>query len=121
MRRRADVWDAVTVLGFLLLGGLLVLPLGKLLWASVVAEGGGLTLRHYAEFLGRPYYARTLGHSFLVSSLVTAASLLIALPLAWVVARVDLPGSLLLRTLVILPLVSPPFIGAYSWILLFGR
>jgi len=121
MRRRGDVWDAVTVLGFLLLGGLLVLPLGKLLWASVVAEGGGLTLRHYAEFLGRPYYARTLGHSFLVSSLVTVASLLIALPLAWVVARVALPGSLLLRTLVILPLVSPPFIGAYSWILLFGR
>jgi iron(III) transport system permease protein len=121
MRRRGDVWDAVTVLGFLLLGGLLVLPLGKLLWASVVAEGGGLTLRHYAEFLGRPYYARTLGHSFLVSSLVTVASLLVALPLAWVVARVALPGGLLLRTLVILPLVSPPFIGAYSWILLFGR
>jgi iron(III) transport system permease protein len=111
----------VTGLGFLLLGGLLVLPLGKLLWASVVAEGGGLTLRHYAEFLGRPYYSRTIGHSFLVSSLVTLASLAIALPLAWVVARLDVPGKLLLRTLVILPLVSPPFIGAYSWILLFGR
>lgn len=119
--RRWDVWSAVTGLSFLVLGGLLLVPLGKLLWASVVAEGGGLTLRHYAEFLGRPYYSRTIGHSFLVSGLVTAAALTVAVPLAWVVARVDLPGKPLLRTLVVLPLVSPPFIGAYSWILLFGR
>ena len=119
--RRWDAWSAVTGLSFLVLGGLLLVPLGKLLWASVVAEGGGLTLRHYAEFLGRPYYSRTIGHSFLVSGLVTAAALTVAVPLAWVVARVDLPGKPLLRTLVVLPLVSPPFIGAYSWILLFGR
>jgi iron(III) transport system permease protein len=119
--RRLDAWDAVTGLGFLLLALLLVVPLGQLLWASLVAEGGGLTLRHYAQFLGRPYYSRTIGHSFLVATLVTTASLLLALPLAWIVARVAIPGALLLRTLAILPLVSPPFIGAYAWILLFGR
>lgn len=119
--RRPDAWDGVAGLGFLLLGALLVLPLGKLLLASVVAPDGGLTLRPYAEFLGRPYYSRTIGHSFLVSGLVTAASLLVAAPLAWIVARVAVPGAVLLRTLAILPLVSPPFIGAYSWILLLGR
>ena len=119
--RRLDAWDGVAGLGFLLLGALLVLPLGKLLLASVVAPDGGLTLRPYAEFLGRPYYSRTIGHSFLVSGLVTAASLLVAAPLAWIVARVAVPGAVLLRTLAILPLVSPPFIGAYSWILLLGR
>jgi iron(III) transport system permease protein len=119
--RRLDVWDSVTGLSFLLLAALLVLPLGKLLWASVAADGGGLTLRHYVAFLGRPYYSRTIGHSFTVASLVTLASLTVAVPLAWIVARVPIPGALLLRTLAILPLVSPPFIGAYSWILLFGR
>ena len=119
--RRLDVWSGVTAASFLLLGGLLLAPLGKLLWASVVAEGGGFTLRHYAEFLGRPYYRRTIGHSVLVSTLVTVAALAVAVPLAWVAARIDLPGKALLRTLIILPMVSPPFIGAYSWILLFGR
>jgi iron(III) transport system permease protein len=119
--RRLDVWDGVAGLGFLLLGGLLVLPLGRLLLASVVTPEGQLTLRPYVEFLGRPYYSRTIGHSFLVSGLVTAASLLVAAPLAWIVARVALPGAFVLRTLAILPLVSPPFIGAYSWILLLGR
>ena len=119
--RRLDAWDGATGLAFVLLAGLLVLPLGKLLWASVTAEGGGLTWQHYAAFLGRPYYSRTIGHSFVVAGLVTVASLALALPLAWIVARVPIPGGPLLRTLAILPLVSPPFIGAYSWILLFGR
>jgi iron(III) transport system permease protein len=119
--RRLDAWDGIAGLGFGFLAVFLIVPLGKLLWASVVAEGGGLTLRHYAEFLGRPYYSRTIGHSFLVASLVTVASMVLALPLAWITARVVLPSATVLRTLAILPLVSPPFIGAYSWILLFGR
>jgi iron(III) transport system permease protein len=120
-RRRLDAWDGVTGAGFGLLIVFLVLPLAKLLWASVVADGGGFTLRHYVAFLGRPYYSRTIGHSFLVAGLVTLVSLLLAVPLAWIVARAAVPGALLLRTLAILPLVSPPFIGAYAWILLFGR
>jgi iron(III) transport system permease protein len=119
--RRVDAWDGVAGFGFLLLGGLLAWPLGRLLLASVVTPEGRLTLAPYAEFLGRPYYSRTIGHSFLVSGLVTAASLVVAAPLAWIVARVALPGAIVLRTLAILPLVSPPFIGAYSWILLLGR
>ncbi len=100
---------------------LLVIPLGRLLYTSVLDEAGRFTAKHYRDFLAYPYYARTIGHSFLVSGLVTAAALLVAVPVAFLVARVDIPGKTLLKTLAILPLVSPPFIGAYSWILLFGR
>jgi iron(III) transport system permease protein len=111
----------VTWIAFALLAVLLILPLGRLLWASLLDEGGGLTLAHYREFLAYPYYARTIGHSFLVSSLVTGFALIVAVPVAFILARVHLPGKAVLTTLAILPLVSPPFIGAYSWILLFGR
>ncbi len=121
MRDRADVWTGVTGIAFGLLVVLLVVPLGRLLWVSLLDEAGGLTLRHYRDFLAYPYYSRTIGHSFLVSSLVTLAAMVVAIPVAFLVARVDLPGKALLRSLAILPLVSPPFIGAYSWILLFGR
>ena len=121
MRNRFDAWTGVTGIAFALLLLLLIIPLGRLLWASLLAEDGGLTLAHYRDFLAYPYYSRTIGHSFLVSSLVTLCALLAALPVAFLVARVDIPGKAVLKTLAILPLVSPPFIGAYSWILLFGR
>jgi iron(III) transport system permease protein len=119
--QRRDVWTAVSGVAFVLLLVLLVIPLGRLLYASVLDDAGRFTAKHYRDFLAYPYYARTIGHSFLVSSLVTAAALLVAVPVAFLVARVDIPGKALLKTLAILPLVSPPFIGAYSWILLFGR
>ena len=121
MRNRFDAWTSVTGIAYVLLVLLLIVPLGRLLWASLFAEDGGLTLAHYRDFLAFPYYSRTIGHSFLVSSLVTLCALLVAVPVAFLVARVDIPGKAVLKTLAILPLVSPPFIGAYSWILLFGR
>jgi iron(III) transport system permease protein len=121
MRDRADVWTGVTWIAFGLLVVLLILPLGWLLWASLLDKDGGFTLAHYRDFLAYPYYSRTIGHSFLVSSLVTLAALVVGVPVAFILARVYLPGKALLTTLAILPLVSPPFIGAYSWILLFGR
>ncbi|HSB68875.1 MAG TPA: iron ABC transporter permease [Candidatus Methylomirabilis sp.] len=121
MRNRFDAWTGVTGIAFALLLLLLIIPLGRLLWASLLAEDGGLTLAHYRDFLAYPYYSRTIGHSFLVSSLVTLCALLVAVPVAFLVARVDIPGKAVLKSLAILPLVSPPFIGAYSWILLFGR
>ena len=119
--QRRDVWTAVSAVAFGLLLILLVIPLGRLLYASFLDDAGRFTAKHYREFLAYPYYARTIGHSFLVSSLVTLSALVVAVPVAFLVARVDIPGKALLKTLAILPLVSPPFIGAYSWILLFGR
>jgi iron(III) transport system permease protein len=121
MRNRGDIWTGVTGIAFALLLVLLIIPLGRLLWASLLGEDGGFTLKHYREFLAYPYYSRTIGHSFLVSGLVTLCALVVAIPVAFLIARVDIPGKTLLKTLAILPLVSPPFIGAYSWILLFGR
>ena len=70
----------MTWIAFVLLAVLLILPLGRLLWASLRDQGGGLTLVHYRDFLAYPYYARTIGHSFLVSSLVTLAALVVAVP-----------------------------------------
>lgn len=44
----------------------------------------------------------------------TALSLLFGVPLAWVLARVRLPGIGLLRALVLLPLVLPPVVGGLA-------
>src|SRR5205814_6903861 len=43
------------------------------------------------------------------------------LPLAWVLARTDLPGRHIVRALVLLPMVLPPVVGGVALLLAFGR
>jgi iron(III) transport system permease protein len=38
-----------------------------------------------------------------------------------VVSRFNIPGKRILNTMIVISLLSPPFIGAYSWIILLGR
>ncbi len=63
---------------------------------------------------------QTLGRSLLLMVTVTTISGLIALPLAWVTARTDLPLSKMWTILATLPLVIPSFIGAYLFNSAFG-
>ncbi len=51
----------------------------------------------------------------------TAASLVFGVPLAWVLARMRLPGMGFLRALVTLPLVLPPVVGGIALLLALGR
>jgi len=55
------------------------------------------------------------------ASAATAASLVLGVPLAWVLARVRLPGIGALRALVTVPLVLPPVVGGVALLLAFGR
>jgi molybdate transport system permease protein len=55
------------------------------------------------------------------ASAATVLSLLLGVPLAWVLARVRLPGIALLRALVTLPLVLPPVVGGLALLLALGR
>ncbi len=51
----------------------------------------------------------------------TAVSIVLGVPLAWVLARSRLPGIGLLRAVVTIPLVLPPVIGGIALFSAFGR
>lgn len=51
----------------------------------------------------------------------TALSLVLGIPLAWVLARVRWPGMALARAVVTIPLVLPPVIGGVALFSAFGR
>ena len=55
------------------------------------------------------------------ASAATAASLVLGVPLAWMLARVRFPGMAVLRALVTLPLVLPPVVGGLALLLALGR
>lgn len=59
--------------------------------------------------------------SLLTATLATAVSVVLGVPLAWVLARTTLPGRSVLRALVTLPLVLPPVVGGVALLLAFGR
>ncbi len=58
----------------------------------------------------------------LVSSLgATALSVVLGVPLAWLLARVDFPGRALVRGVVTLPMVLPPVVGGAALLFALGR
>ncbi len=59
--------------------------------------------------------------SIVTSLEVTAISLVIGTPLAWILARRRFPGKSLVRAIVTLPLVLPPVVGGVAMFYAFGR
>ncbi|MFE3444123.1 molybdate ABC transporter permease subunit [Nocardia sp. NPDC059180] len=59
--------------------------------------------------------------SLVCASSATVICLLLGIPLAWLLARADLPGRGLVRALVTVPLVLPPVVGGVALLLVFGR
>jgi molybdate transport system permease protein len=59
--------------------------------------------------------------SLLTASLATALSLVLGVPLAWLLARAEFPGRRLLRALITVPLVLPPVVGGVALLLVLGR
>ncbi|MCW2621310.1 MAG: NifC-like ABC-type porter [Frankiales bacterium] len=97
----------------LLGAALLVLPLVGLLTKTPWTRLPGL--------LGREQVQAALWLSLRCSLGALALSLLLGVPLAWVLARSRLPGLRLLRGLVTVPLVLPPVVGGVALLLAFGR
>ncbi|WP_411574416.1 ABC transporter permease [Streptomyces fradiae] len=91
----------------------LLLPL-----AGVLVQAPWGTL---GERLTAPAVREALGLSLAVSGWALALSLLLGVPLAWVLARVDFPGKALLRVVVMLPMVLPPTVAGVALLRGFGR
>ncbi|MBB6549775.1 ABC transporter permease [Nonomuraea rubra] len=91
----------------------LVLPLAGLL---VRAPWSTLPQR-----LAEPHVLEALRLSLVTATVATAACLLLGVPLAWLLARVEFPGRRVVRALVTVPLVLPPVVGGVALLLVLGR
>ena len=85
----------------------------------------GLVLRAPWSDLGSdlrsPVVVEALRLSLATSSLAAILSVVLGLPLAWLLARIDFPGRTLVRGLTTLPLVLPPVVGGVALLLALGR
>lgn len=59
--------------------------------------------------------------SLICASAATVICLVLGIPVAWLLARAELPGRGLIRALVTVPLVLPPVVGGVALLLALGR
>lgn len=71
--------------------------------------------------LTSPGTTEALTLSLIVSAWALGLSVVLGVPLAWLLARVDFPGKAFVRSLVLLPMVLPPTVGGVALLLAFGR
>ncbi len=71
--------------------------------------------------LTEPGILAALRLSLLTATSATVVCLVLGVPLAWVLARVDIPARRFVRALVTVPLVLPPVVGGVALLLVLGR
>lgn len=107
--------------------GLALPVLVVLLWTvvypnvAVIAGSFENGLGHWREFMNSPADREALTTSIVISLASVAASLLVGVPLAFLLSRFDFPGRRMLRAVATLPAALPPLVGVISFLFLYGE
>ncbi len=115
MSSRINSKSIVISLTVLLLLYFVILPMGFLLYDSIVLDEA-INLENYREVYSQDVNWRALTNTIELSLGVMIASVIITFPLAWLVGRTDLPGKKAFRTMLVSSYMIPPYVGAIAWV-----
>jgi len=119
---KLDFWNIVTLLIIIVFAIFLIYPLLSLFLDGFKDSKSGVwSLMNYIQFFSKKYYTSALVNSFKLTISVTVIAVLIGVPLAYFMSFYKIKGKGISEVLFIISMMSPNFIGAYSWILLLGR
>ncbi len=99
----------------------LVWPILLTVRGGFMAADGGWTLAHLRSVFADPLWMRGLTNSLLIATLTTMLCVVISLPAAVLAARCAFTGKAVLTSMMLLPLVLPPFVGAIGLRAILGR
>jgi iron(III) transport system permease protein len=116
--RSIDLSWPVLALFAAILCMLIVLPMFWLLYYSLVDPAGHFTFENFRTLLTEPVFLEPLLVTLLISCISSLACCAFGAPMAWLVARTDMPLRRTVRALVTASFVTPPFLGAIAWELL---
>ena len=107
---------------------ILALPvLALLLWSvvfpnlAVIAGSFENGLGHWREFMASPADREALTTSIVISIASVVASVLIGVPLAFLLSRFEFPGRKILKAVATLPAALPPLVGVIAFLFLYGE
>jgi len=96
-------------------------PILLILKGGFIDADGRLTFAFLRTLLSDPLVLEGLKNSFLIAVAATGVAALIAVPLAVLADRFRFPGKALFSSLVLVPMILPPFVGAIGIRQIFGR
>lgn len=121
---RASRFDSTWLLWIAIIAVLLFLVVSPFVYLVITSfqteRTGDFTLSNYATAYGRARYVEALFNSLKLGAASALLAGIFAVPLAWAVARTNMPGRGLTRMLVLATFITPPYTGAVAWILLAG-
>ena len=117
-----DSWIVVSLVLIAFYAFFMLYPMISLFIKSfTVSATGERSLVNYLTFFNSSANVKALGNSFKVSICVTIFALILGLPLAYFTTCYKIKGSKILNILIILSSMSPPFVGAFAWIVFAGN
>lgn len=99
----------VAMLGFF--AAFFALPILKTIQEAFIVNGH-FTFKYVSDVVQDHSYAQGLGNALLLATFSTTLAIALALPLAVLGNRYEFPFKTILTTLLLVPLVLPPFVGA---------
>ena len=117
-----DPWFWVKLMVFIIFALFLVWPFSSIIInAFKSTKVDGFTMANFQKFFQKKYYYGALKNSVMVSVVPSLFAVLLGVPMAYLMTRYNVWGKKVWHVLAILSLMSPPFLGAYAWIMMFGR
>lgn len=120
-RFRLNFWTVVIIVFSIIAILFILYPFAQLFIQSFFPKGGAFSLKNYQTFFEKKYYMTGLRHSLTLCCCATVLGVVLGIPMAYVTSRFNVWGKRVINIMVVLSMLSPPFIGAYSWVLLLGR
>lgn len=114
-------WGILTAISLALLLFFVLYPLGVLFGNSITGQDGGFTLEGFKALLADSQYVEAFGNTLILGLAVTACTVLVGVPFAYMVARYDFPLKNLVAILPVLTIVIPEIIVGQSWLLILGN
>jgi iron(III) transport system permease protein len=88
---------------------------------AVIAGSFENGLGHWREFMSSPADREALTTSIVISVASVIASVLIGVPLAFLLSRLEFPGRKILKAVATLPAALPPLVGVIAFLFLYGE
>ncbi|MBP2241787.1 iron(III) transport system permease protein [Cytobacillus eiseniae] len=89
--------------------------------SSSIEKLKAINLDNYRQIFSNAGYLDSLKNSLSLALVVMVLVILICIPLAYGIARTNMPFKKTISALCTIPLIIPTFISAYAFIIMFGR